>query len=248
MAGPLALALVLVAALVTACGTGTGREKTVTVFAAASLTDVFAVLERRFEDAHPEVDVRLNTAGSATLARQVAEGAPADLIASADQRTLRELTDEGLLAGPPEVFATNTLALAVAPGNPRGITGFADLTRPGLTVVVCAPTVPCGAATERLERVTGLTPRPASEEGDVRAVLTKVEVGSADAGVVYETDVASSEEVDRVPLPEARARPNRYPVAVTADAAEPEAARAFRDLLLGPEGERVLTEAGFGRP
>ncbi|WP_037294891.1 molybdate ABC transporter substrate-binding protein [Saccharomonospora azurea] len=243
---PAGAALCVAGLVATACGGG--DERVVTVFAAASLTDVFTELEHRFEQTHDGVDVRLNFAGSSRLAQQIAEGAPADVFASADTEPMRQLETDGLLDGPPETFATNTLAIAVPRGNPAGITRFADLADPGVTLVVCAPAVPCGSATEEVERRTGVTLRPASEEADVRSVLTKVEVGEADAGLVYATDVAASDAVEEVAFPEAAEVVNTYPIAVPAAAGRTEPAHRFVELVLSEEGRRLLREAGFGLP
>ncbi|EIF00633.1 molybdate ABC transporter substrate-binding protein [Saccharomonospora glauca] len=240
------MAAVLLTTSATACGGG--GERVLTVFAAASLTDVFTELEHRFERTHDGVDVRLNFAGSSRLAQQIAEGAPADVFASADTEPMARLAEDGLLEGPAVPFATNTLTIAVPPGNPANVTGLADLVAPDLTVVVCAPSVPCGAAAKQVQRLAGVTLRPASEEADVRSVLTKVEVGEADAGLVYVTDTAASERVEAVEFPEAAEVVNTYPVAVLADAGEPSLARRFVDLVLSEEGGRSLREAGFGLP
>ncbi|WP_298181097.1 molybdate ABC transporter substrate-binding protein [Saccharomonospora sp.] len=244
------LSSVVTAALVmtsmTACGAASG-DRVLTVFAAASLTDVLPELERRFEKTHEDVDVRLHFAGSAQLAQQIAEGAPADVFAAADAETMARLDRDDLLDGPATPFATNTLTIAVPEGNPAGVTGLADLADPALTVVVCAPSVPCGAATRHVERLAGVTLRPASEEADVRSVLTKVETGEADAGLVYVTDVAAaSRGVEQVRFPEAAEAVNTYPVGIPVDAAHKDLARQFRDLLLSDEGRRLLKEAGFG--
>lgn len=225
-----------------------GGSATLTVFAAASLTEPFTALERHFEDTHPGVDVLLNLDGSATLAQQVVEGAPADVFASADEATMRQVVDAGAVEGRPTTFATNTLTIAVAPGNPHGIRGLADLAGGDLTVVVCAPQVPCGAAAERVGRAAGITLRPASEEQNVKSVLAKVEAGVADAGLVYVTDVAGDRRVDSVPFPESDQAVNTYPIATLADSAEPRLAREFTELVLGEVGRRELSGAGFGAP
>lgn len=235
----------LLAVTVSGCS---GGGRTLTVFAAASLTEAFGALQQRFEHDHPGVDVRLSVGGSSTLAQQIVEGAPVDVFASADERTMREVADAGRLDGTPAVFATNTLMIAVQPGNPHHIRRFADLGAGGLTVIVCAPQVPCGAAIEHVERSTGVTLRPASEEQNVKAVLTKVEAGEADAGLVYASDVASTDRVEGVPFPETSSAVNTYPVAVLADAPEPGLARQFQELVLGPVGQRELVKAGFGAP
>ncbi|GAA1237020.1 molybdate ABC transporter substrate-binding protein [Prauserella halophila] len=237
-------AAVLLAVATTACGS---EGRTLNVFAAASLTEPFGELEQVFEQRHQDVDVRLNLAGSSTLGSQIAEGAPADVFASANEPVMADVA--GDLGGEPHPFATNRLTIAVPPGNPAGIEGFGDLAGGGATVVVCQPQVPCGAAAGRLAKLTGTTLRPASEEQDVKDVLNKVVTREADAGLVYATDVrAAGDQVDEVGIPGAGRAANRYPIAVTARAAEPELAAEFRDLVLGEEGRRVLRKAGFGTP
>ncbi|WP_199431356.1 molybdate ABC transporter substrate-binding protein [Qaidamihabitans albus] len=248
MRGVRAALAATVLAAASACAPA-GEGTALTVFAAASLTDSFGALAERFEADHAGVDVRLNLAGSARLAQQIQEGAPADVYASANERTMREVAAAGRVEGEPRTFATNRLTIAVAPGNPLGIESFADLAEPGLTVVVCAPPVPCGSAAEEIERITGVTLRPASEEQNVKAVLTKVRTGEADAGLVYVTDVLSAgQEVAEVELPEAARASNDYPVAVLKDAAEPELAREFRDFVFSDVGRQELLRAGFGAP
>lgn len=240
--------LVCVALVVSACGSA-GGSTTVTVFAAASLTESFTVLADRFEDRHPGVSVRLIFDGSSKLAQQLTEGAAADVLASADEKNMDKVVRAGRIAGSPTVFATNTLTAVVEPGNPKRITGFADLASPGMVVIRCARQVPCGAATDEVERRTGVRLSPASEEPDVKAVLTKVVTGEADAGLVYVSDaVAAAGKVDRVDIPEARHAVNSYPIARVRDSAQPALAREFLDLVLGPEGQRELRQAGFGAP
>lgn len=222
---------------------------TLTVFAAASLAEVVDELATTMEQQHPRLEVRTSSAGSSDLAAQVEAGAPADVLATADEATMRRLVDGGLTAGAPAVVATNHLAVVTPPDDPAGVGTFADLARPGTAVVVCAPRVPCGAATERLERLTGTTLAPVSEEGSVTDVLGKVTSGQADAGVVYATDARrAGGAVREVPVPEAADVTTDYPVAVLADAPAPEAAAAFVDLLTGAQGRRALANAGFGPP
>ncbi|WP_158882031.1 molybdate ABC transporter substrate-binding protein [Amycolatopsis anabasis] len=247
----LTIALAAAALLATACGSSSSGEqsKTLTVFAAASLTESFGALEKKFEAEHQGVDVKLSFDGSSKLAQQIDEGAKADVFASADQNNMDKAVQAGRIDGQPKVFATNRLTIAVAPGNPKGIKGFADLARGGPTVVTCAPQVPCGAATKKVEQATGVTLKPASEESDVKAVLTKVRAGEADAGLVYVTDAASAAgKVDRVDFPEAAGAVNTYPIAVVKDAPQAELARQFTDLVLGEAGRRELGKAGFGTP
>jgi molybdate transport system substrate-binding protein len=245
-------AALLLAAVLALAGCGADPAdgtRTLTVSAAASLTDVFGELERRFQAAHPGVDVVLNLGSSSELASQIANGAPADVFASASTVQMDELVASGLVDGAPEVFATNVLQIAVAPGNPAGVQGFADLARPGLAVVVCAAQVPCGAAAQRLQAVTGVTLAPVSEEPDVRSVLAKVTSGNADAGLVYVTDARSAgDRADGVDIAEAGAATTTYPIATLAGAAHPELAREFVELVGGPQGRAVLAAAGFGSP
>lgn len=230
-----------------ACSAGGSERTTLNVFAAASLTESFGELEKVFERRHPDVDVRLNLAGSSKLGQQIAEGAPADVFASADTDTMDEVA--GDMDGEPRTFATNRLTIAVPHDNPGGIESFADLAGGDVTVVVCQPQVPCGNATGELERITGTSLNPASEEQDVKDVLHKVVAGEADAGLVYATDVRSDgDKVREVRVPEAERALNRYPIAVSAYAEHPELAAEFRDLVLGKAGRDALAKAGFGAP
>jgi molybdate transport system substrate-binding protein len=247
-----AIATVAAALLLAGCGGGSASEpeqRTLTVFAAASLTEVFTALEPRFEQAHPGVDVVFGFAGSSTLAQQIVNGAPADLFASADTETMQTVVDAGLVEGEPIVFATNVLQIVTPVGNPAGITSFADLARPDLQVVVCAPQVPCGSAVERIEQASGVALSPVSEEPDVKSVLAKVATGNADAGLVYATDVhAAGDDVQGIAFPEAEQAVNDYPIAVIADAQAADPARAFQELVTGAEGRAALSAAGFGGP
>lgn len=219
------------------------------VFAAASLTEAFTALGKRFELDHPGVTVRFNYAGSSDLAQQIVNGAPADVFASANEATMRTVTDAGLAAVRPTVFATNTLQIATAPGNPKHIDEFADLARPGLSVVVAAPQVPCGAATRQVERITGVTVQPVSEESDVKAALSKVVSGDADAAVVYVTDVAAAgRAVQGVNFAEASMAVSHYPMTVLKNAPQADLAARFEDLVAGDVGEKTLRAAGFGTP
>ncbi|TFD74008.1 molybdate ABC transporter substrate-binding protein [Cryobacterium fucosi] len=224
-------------------------SETLTVFAAASLTGTFTALADRFEAAHPGVRVTLNFAGSADLVTQITEGAPADVFAAADTRSMDRLAAAGLVAGKPVVFATNTLEIAVPPGNPAGIATFADLARPGVAVVACAPQVPCGAAAAKIEAATGITLAPVSEENAVTDVLGKVSTGEADAGLVYITDVtAAGGAVRGIPFPESDRAVNRYPIAVVAGSAQAKLGASFARFVTDPGGRKILSAAGFGTP
>jgi molybdate transport system substrate-binding protein len=219
------------------------------VYAASSLTTAFGELGKKFEAAHDGVHVQLSFGGSSDLVAQVQNGAPADVIATADEANMDKLTADSLTGAKPELFATNTLEIAVPPDNPAGVASFQDLGKPGLALVVCAPEVPCGAATQAVAEKAGVTLEPVSEEQSVTDVLGKVTSGEADAGLVYVTDVkAAGSDVKGVPFPESRSVVNRYPIATVADSAHADLAQAFVNLVLGQDGQQVLADAGFGRP
>ncbi|MBT2532693.1 molybdate ABC transporter substrate-binding protein [Arthrobacter sp. ISL-48] len=227
-------------------GTATG---TVTVFAAASLKAAFTELAGKFEASHPGTKVSLSFAGSADLVTQITQGAPADVFASADTRNMAKLQDSGLVDGEPRDFATNTLTIAVPPGNPAGIASFRDLARPGTKVVVCASQVPCGAAAVTIEQETGTALSPVSEESSVTDVLGKVVSGEADAGLVYVTDAKNAgSKVESIPFTEAARAVNTYPMAAVKGARNKQAAEAFLELVTGSEGQAALGNAGFGAP
>ncbi|GEL17022.1 molybdate-binding protein [Pseudonocardia asaccharolytica DSM 44247 = NBRC 16224] len=224
-------------------------DQTLTVFAAASLTETFTELGKRFETDHPGVTVRFNFAGSSNLAQQIVSGAPADVFASANTKQMGVVADKAMIVGEPQVFVTNRLQIAVAPGNPKGVASFADLAEPETTLVVCAPQVPCGSATQKVEQATGVDLKPVSEEPDVRSVLGKVISGNADAGLVYVTDVAAEKgKVDGVNFPEAEKAINDYPIGVVTSSKNQELATQFVELVRGEVGAKVLETAGFGTP
>lgn len=226
-----------------------GEVKTLTVFAAASLKTTFTAIGEELTRNQPGTVVAFNFAGSSDLVTQLQSGARADVFASADTKNMDKATTDGLLQGPPRLFASNTLQIAVPPNNPSAITGFPDLSKPGVNVVVCAPVVPCGSATVKVEQATGIALRPVSEESSVTDVLNKVVSGEADAGLVYVTDVrAAGDKVVGVSFPEAGEAVNTYPIAVVKNASQPELAREFADLVTGPAGQQILADAGFARP
>jgi molybdate transport system substrate-binding protein len=230
-------------------GQPAGRGGTLTVFAAASLTATFTDLADRFEAVHPGVTVTLNFGGSADLVTQITEGAPADVFAAADPKNMAKLSASGLIAGEPALFASNTLEIAVPPDNPAGIRSFADLAAPGVHVVVCAPQVPCGAATGKLEAATGVRLAPVSEENAVTDVLGKVSSGEADAGLVYVTDVASAgDSVLGIAFPESSQAVNEYPIGLIAGSGQAGLATSFTRFVIGTVGRSVLAAAGFGTP
>ena len=233
----------------TASATSDELSGSITVYAAASLKTTFTALAEDFEEAHPGTTVELTFAGSSDLVTQLTNGAPGDVFASADEKNMAKLTDADLVEGDPVDFATNVLQIAVPPSNPAGVETFADLARPGVKTVVCAPQVPCGAATVAVEDATGVALSPVSEESSVTDVLGKVTSGEADAGLVYVTDViAAGDAVRGITFPESSKAVNTYPIAPLAGSANPAVAAAFAAYVVSAEGQRVLAKAGFGAP
>lgn len=229
--------------------TSTTPSGHVTVFAAASLTESFGAVAAAFEAQHEGVDVVTIFAGSSDLVRQIIEGAPADVFASADMATMDRLVASGEAAGEPAVFARNRLEIIVEPGNPLNVTELADLADDELIVAVCAPEVPCGAYTAVMFANAGLTIRPDSLEEHVKAVVSKVTNGEADAGIAYRTDVVTAgDAATGVPIGDAHNLVTEYPVVLTAAAANPVAGRAFVDFLTGPDAQDALARYGFEAP
>lgn len=226
-----------------------GLTGTLTVFAAASLTDVFGDLGDQLMADNPDLDVQFNFAGSAALAAQLVQGAPADVFASANEKQMAVVTAAGLQAADPTIFTENVLEIAVPTGNPGDVTGLADFGNADLTLAVCAAQVPCGAAATAVFADAGITARPDTEEEDVRAALTKVQLGEVDAALVYATDVrAAGADVEGIAFPEAEQEVNEYPVCVLSAAPNPAAAQAFVELVASDAGLRALTAAGFRTP
>ena len=223
------------------CGGGgrdTGDPGNVTVFAAASLTDVFSDVADAFEAANPDVEVTLQFAGSSRLAAQINAGAHADVLAAADERTAAQVDARQVT-----VFARNRLAIAVPPENPAGVTGLDSLSADDLVLALCAPDVPCGALAEQVGGPR-LVAAADTREPNVRGVLTKVLLGEVDAGLVYATDVAAAGDavagIDIFHPAEVA-----YPAALLSDS--PEAAE-FVAFLLSPRAQELLAAAGFEAP
>jgi len=242
------VALLAAAALaLPACGAD--GDDTLTVLAAASLTDAFTTLGRTFEGAHPGTDVDLSFGPSSGLARSIVEGAPADVFASASPTAMARVVDADAVAQLPTDFARNLLEIVVPRGNPGTVRGLDDLARDDLLVGLCAPDVPCGEVAARVLEDAGVTPATDTEEADVRALLTKVAAGELDVGLVYETDVtAAGDDVEGIALPQGAPAGTRYPVAVLREAGDPELAEAFVAFVAGSEGQRVLRDLGFREP
>jgi len=221
----------------------------ITVFAAASLTDSFTAIGEAFETEYPDADVTFNFAASSDLVSQINEGAPADVFASADRTNMDKLTDAAGNGDDPQTFATNSLAIIVEPGNPEGITGIESLADPDLIVVTCAPEVPIGAYSQQVFENAGVEVEPDSFEENVKGVVTKVAEGEADAGLVYTTDViAAGDDAEGVDIPADINVVAEYPIAVTADAPNPDGASMFEAFVLSDAGQTVLADFGFGPP
>ena len=221
----------------------------IVVFAAASLKPAFTQMAQQFKNDNPGHGVDFEFAGSSELATQLTQGATADVFASADTAQMDTVTKAGLLAGNPTNFASNTLVIVTAPGNPKQIGSFADLAKGGLSVVICQLPVPCGSATRRIEDSTGVHLRPVSEELSVSDVLNKVTTGQADAGLVYVTDAISAQiKVTRVDFPEAAGAVNVYPIAVLKKAPLAAPAQKFVALVTSDPGQKILTQSGFAKP
>jgi molybdate transport system substrate-binding protein len=222
--------------------------QTLTVSAAASLTEVYQGLAQQFQAANPGATVKFNFGGSDQLAQQVVQGAPADVLATASSKTMQTAVAAGKIQGEPVIYATNKLQIAVAPNNPKQVAQLADLNKPGVTSVVCAPAVPCGAAAVAAEKAANVTLKPVSEEQDVKGVLTRVETGNADGGLVYVTDVKSaSGKVTGVDFPQATAQgvTQSYPIGVVTGSQNAQLAQSWVSFVTGPQGKAALQQAGF---
>jgi molybdate transport system substrate-binding protein len=234
-----------------ACGSSddSADSDTILVFAAASLKKTFTEIGEQFQADNPGVSVEFNFAGSSDLVTQLTQGANGDVLASADIKNMDKAAAAGLVDGDPVNFASNTLTIAVAPGNPKQIKSFHDLTEPGLDVVVCAPQVPCGSATQQVEEATGVDLAPVSEESSVSDVLNKVTTGQADAGLVYVTDaIGAGDKVATVAFPEAAGAVNTYPIAALKTSTNSELARTFIAAVTAEAGQKTLSAAGFANP
>ncbi len=218
---------------------------TVTVLAAASLTTPFTALAAEFEKEHPGVDVQFSFGSSTTLAQQIAQGAPADLFASAGTKALDQLP-AGVATATTVTLARNVLEIATPAGNAKAVTGLASLANPDLAVVLCAATVPCGSAADAILATAGVSAHVVSREVDVKATLAKVTLGEADAAVVYHSDVVGAgSKVTGVEIPASANTTLAYPmVTLSSDPAT----TAFAAYLSGPDGVRALTESGFLAP
>lgn len=249
-------AVLTVAALLAACGSSSGGAKpspgsitgTVHVFAAASLTEAFRTLGKQFEAAHQGVKVIFNFAASSALAQQINQGAPADVFASASAKNMDQVVSAGG-ASNPTPFVRNVMEVAVPPSNPAHITSLTDLAHSGVKVALCQSQVPCGATAAKVFTNAKINVKPVTEEEDVKSVLTKVELGEVDAGVVYVTDVRSAgNKVHGITIPDSLDASTTYPIVALTKADNSAAARAFVAYVLSSAGSAVLTADGFEKP
>lgn len=220
------------------------RELVLNVYAAASLTETFEELESSYEAAYPDVDVRFNFAGSQDLVAQLSEGADVDVLATANESTMKKAADAGQVDAQ-TLFASNSLTLITTPGNPAGVTGL-DSSLDGVKLVVCAPEVPCGKLTKTLTEKLGVTLNPVSEEQAVTDVRGKVSSGQADAGIVYKTNaLAEGDAVETVAIQGADEAVNKYPIALVSASTKKDLGQKWIDLVLSTDGQKILEDAGF---
>ncbi|MFF9896587.1 molybdate ABC transporter substrate-binding protein [Streptomyces longispororuber] len=223
-----------------------GRKAELTVLAAASLTDVFRTAGAAYEKDHPGTKVTFSFEGSQELAAKVRQGAPADALVTADTKTMDGLRSD---TATPTVIARNRLVIAVGKGNPKHVRNLKDLSAKDLKVVLAAPEVPVGRYSQKILDAQRVSVEPVSQEPNVRAVLSKVELGEADAGIVYKTDItAAGGKAEGVDIPDAQNAVAAYPAATLKESAHPEAAAAFVTWLSSPEAQKILRDAGFQKP
>src|SRR5215470_3313796 len=229
-------------------GSSAPATGTITVFAASSLTGAFTQLGKQFEAAHKGDTVKFSFGPSSGLSTQITSGAPADLFASASPKNMQEVVSAGD-ASNPQNFAKNTMEVAVPPNNPAKVTSVNDLAKKSVKVALCQPQVPCGAVAAEVFKNTGITVKPVTLQPDVKSVLTQVELGNVDAGMVYVTDVlAAGSKVKDVTIPDSENASTLYPIASIKGSKHASIAEAFVAYVLSPAGQSVLTAAGFQKP
>ena len=231
-----------------AAGSPASATGTITVFAASSLKETFTELGKQFEAAHPGDTVKFSFGASSTLATQITDGAPADVFASAAPKNMHTVVTAGDASNPQD-FAKNTAEVAVPPSNPANVTSVTDLAKPSVKVALCEPKVPCGVVAAGVFKNAGITVKPVTLQPDVKSVLTQVELGNVDAGMVYVTDVlAAGSKVKGVTIPANLNASTMYPIATVTSSKEMSVAQAFVAYVLSPSGQEVLSAAGFEKP
>ena len=221
---------------------------TITVFAAASLMESFTKIGKQFEAAHKGDTVKFSFGPSSGLSTEITSGAPADVFASASPKNMQEVVSAGD-ASSPQNFAKNTMEVAVPPNNPANVSSVADLAKKSVKVALCQPQVPCGVVAAEVFKNAGITVKPVTLQPDVKSVLTQVETGNVDAGMVYVTDVmAAGSKVKGVTIPASMNASTLYPIATIKGSKHESIAKEFVDYVLSPAGQQVLTAAGFEKP
>jgi molybdate transport system substrate-binding protein len=229
-------------------GSASGSKGSITVFAAASLQGSFTQLGKQFESAHPGDTVKFSFGPSSGLATQITSDAPADVFASAAPANMQDVVSAGD-ASNPQNFAKNTMEVAVPPNNPGNVTSVNDLAKKSVKVALCQPQVPCGVVAAEVFKNAGVTVKPVTLQPDVKSVLTQVETGNVDAGMVYVTDVmAAGSQVKGVKISDSDNASTLYPIATIKDSKHMSIAQAFVTYILSPAGQKVLTAAGFEKP
>ena len=244
-----ASAALIVLSVATRCGDGAVPRDEVIVSAASSLSTLMIAMEAEFETARMDADIVLNLAGTSSLRAQILEGAPVDVFVAADRPEMEVVREAGLTVGDPAILALNHLAIAVPPGNPGGLEGLEGFNDEELVVGLCAPHVPGGALARRMLAAAGVPARPDTEEPDVRSLLTKIEAGELDAGIVYASDLdAGNVAVEGVSIPAGLNVKVSYPVTVLSSGSQRELAREFVAFLLSDAGRAIVVENGFDLP
>jgi molybdate transport system substrate-binding protein len=220
----------------------------ITVFAASSLKEAFTTIARQFEAAHPGVKVTFSFGASSALAQQIISGAPADVFASASPKNMQQVVGAGD-APSPVTFANNVMEVVTPPANPGHVASVSDLAKASVKVALCQPQVPCGATAAKVFKNAGITVRPVTLQPDVKSVLSQVELGSVDAGMVYVTDVkAAGAKVKGIAIPANENASTAYPIAPVSKSGNAAAAKAFAGYVVSPAGQSVLAAAGFEKP
>jgi molybdate transport system substrate-binding protein len=255
----LLLAILLTACSSVAISTPIPKQRALTVFAAASLTDAFTEIGESFEAANPGVTVTFNFAGSQALRTQIEEGAPADVFASANAKEMDTLVDGKYVdSAAPQIILNNKLVVILPAENPAGIATLGDLATPGIKLVLAAEEVPVGNyARQSLELMNGrfgtdfqdsVLDNVVSNEDNVKQVVAKVQLGEADAGIVYKSDARAAAEVKSIQIPDELNIIAEYPIAPLSSLTNADLARAFVQFVLSDEGQVVLEKWGFSSP